>query len=129
MTYTDAQKSSLHLAKRRHLQSGRPQVVAQIKTMEAAEAPYEEIWKLASSDVREMVKPEKPGETIPPPPYTGKGSSTALWQEFALKVSDMEEEVIFSMGRNDIITVLTDKGIIEGPDDTKTPKSSGKSGS
>ena len=91
-------------------------MVARIDKMMSDEAPYDDIWKLASSDVREMVKPEKPGEVIEPPPFTGKGSSTANWREFALKVSDMEEEVIHSMGRNDLITVLADRGIIEGPD-------------
>lgn len=116
MSYTTEQLSSLHLAKRRHLQSGRPEMVARINAMVEAEAPYEEIWKTASSDIREMVKPEKPAEVLGHPPYTGKGSSTAAWQEFALRVSDMEEEVIFSMGRNDLITVLTDRGIIPGPD-------------
>lgn len=114
--YTDSQRTSLHVAKKRHLHAGRPQVVAQIDALMAQEAPYEDIWKIASSDVREMVKPEKPAEVIEPPPFTGKGSTTAMWQEFALKVSDMDEEVIHSMGRNDLITVLSDRGIIEGPD-------------
>ena len=91
-------------------------MVAQINKLMAEEAPYSEIWKMASSDIRDMVKPEKPAEVIEPPPYTGKGSTTAAWQEFALRVSDMEEEVIFSMGRNDLVTVLTDRGIINPPD-------------
>lgn len=124
--YTTAQLSSIHLAKRRHLQSGRPQVVAKIDLLVSEEAPYDDIWKLASSDIREMVKPEKPADVIEPPPFTGKGSGTDHWREFALKVSDMETEVINSMGRNDLITVLADKGIIEGPDyelQTTTAKS------
>lgn len=115
MSYTAEQSNSLHVAKKRHLHAGRPQVVAQIKTMMANEAPYADIWKIASSDVRSMVKPEKPAEAIEPPPFTGKGSTTPAWQEFALRVSDMEEEVIYSMGRNDLITVLADRGIIEAP--------------
>lgn len=130
MTYTQAQQTSLYVAKKRHLSSGRPEMVARINAMMADEAPYDEIWKLASSDVREMVKPEKPAEVIEPPPYVGKGSGTAVWQEFALKVSDMDEEVIFSMGRNDIVTVLTDKGIIKGPDyDLQTTTKSSDSSS
>jgi hypothetical protein len=91
-------------------------MVARINKMMTEEAPYSEIWKMASSDIRDMVKPEKPGEVIEPPPYTGKGSTTAAWQAFALKVSDMEEEVIFSMGRTDLITVLADRGIVQPPD-------------
>lgn len=118
MSYTKEQMVSLHVAKRRHLQRGRPQVVARINTMMEAEAPYEEIWKVASSDARDMVRPERPADVIEPPPFTGKGSTSAAWQEFALKVSDMEEEVVYSMGRADIVSVLVDRGIISGPEDS-----------
>ena len=38
------------------------------------------------------------------------------WRKFALEVSDIEEEIILSMGRNDIVIVLADRGIIEKPD-------------
>lgn len=116
MSYTDEQAVSLHNAKKRHLQRGRPQVVAKIKTMMEADAPYNDIWKIASSDARDMVKPERPTDVIEPPPFTGKGSTSAAWQEFALKVSDMEEEVVYSMGRSDIVSVLVDRGIIENPE-------------
>lgn len=115
MSYTDEQQASLIIAKRRHLQNGRPQVVAKINLLLSEDAPYADIWRIASSDVREMVKPEKPAEVFEAPPLTGKGSTTAAWQEFALKVSDMDEEVIYSMTRTDLVSVLVDRGIIEDP--------------
>jgi hypothetical protein len=116
MEYTPDQVQSLYLAKRRHDHAGRPETAALIDHLMGLEAPYGEIWKIAQADVEAMVKPEKVTDIVPPPPFTGRGSTVAAWRKFAMKVSDMEEEVITSMGRNDLITVLVDRGIIEGPE-------------
>jgi hypothetical protein len=62
-----------------------------------------------------MVKPEKPTDVIPSPPFTGRGSTTPAWRDFALTVSEIEPEIVHSMGRNDLIRVLIDRGIIEEP--------------
>lgn len=117
MSYTDDQLESLRLAKRRLYSTGKPEVVSQIDYYMAQDAPYEKVWEIARADVEGMVRPEKPTDVIPPPPITGRGSTTAAWQSFAKKVSDMEPEVIMSMGRNDLVRVLADRGIIDAPDD------------
>ncbi len=117
MSYTAEQEESLRLAKRRLSSTGKPEVVAQLDLMMELDTPYEKVWAVARADVEGMVKPEKAAEAIPHPPITGKGSTTAAWQKFAKAVSDMEPEVIMSMGRNDLIRVLGDRGIIEVPDE------------
>ena len=116
MEYTQEQLDSLHKAKTRHHYAGRPEVSNRIGVMIESGQSYAEIWAYAQSDIEKMVKPEKPADVIPPPAFTGRGSGVANWRKFALTVSDIEEEIVLSMGRNDIITVLSDRGVIEIPD-------------
>ena len=65
------------------------------------------------------LKPEKNVdlESIDVPPRNGKGSTKAAWQEFALEVADVEEEVVNRMSRDEIIKMLEVKGIIEDESD------------
>ena len=116
MSYTEEQLESLHLANRRLEHTGNNQIAAKVNYLKSIDAPYEEIWAVAQANVTEMVKPEKLTDAIPPPPIQGPGSGLKKWRKFALQVSDIEEEIILSMGRNDIVIVLADRGIIEKPE-------------
>ncbi len=116
MSYTEEQLESLHLANRRLEHTGNNQIAAKVNYLKSIDAPYEEIWAVAQANVTEMVKPEKPTDAIPAPPTQGPGSGLKKWRKFALEVSDIEEEIILSMGRNDIVIVLADRGIIEKPE-------------
>lgn len=114
--YTQEQLDSIYIAKRRIHHAGRPEIAARIDYLMSLEAPYEKVWEVAQADVEAMVKPEKPTDVIPPPPYTGREATTEAWRSFAHKVSDMDPEIVDSMGRNDLIRVLSDRGIIEAPE-------------
>ena len=114
--YTDAQLTSIRTARQRLFYAGKPEVRAVVDSLVALDAPYDEIWKVANADAEKMVKPEKVTDIIPPPPFTGRGSSREVWLDFAKKVSDIEPEILVTLGRNDIITILVDRGIIQGPD-------------
>ena len=46
------------------------------------------------------------------PPRTGKGSGVDAWREFAKATSDMDEEVIDTMEKADIIASLESTGVI-----------------
>lgn len=117
MSYTTEQIQAIRDAKTRHQTAGRPEVAAKIDYLVSLEAPYAKIWELASGDVKEMVRPETPiTDIIPPPPATGPNSTTDAWRKFAHKVSDIEPEIIDSLGRNDLITILVDRGVIEAPE-------------
>lgn len=117
MPYTEEQSHSLYLAKRRQDTQGRPEIVARINAMIEEDAPFAEIQALANTGLTEKLNPEKePPADIESPPLTGKGSGLKEWQKFARQVSTIEEEVIESLQRNDIITVLADRGIIEAPE-------------
>lgn len=117
MSYTDDQLQSISDAITRLDHAGKPEIGAKIAYMQQEGVSYDEIWELATADVKDLVRPEKPiSDIVPPPPTTGPNSSTDRWRRFAKKVSDMDPEVIDSMGRNDLITVLADRGIIPMPD-------------
>lgn len=51
-------------------------------------------------------------ETLTMPTKTGKTGSTKAWQDFAKLVLDMEDEVIDALGRQDLINIMRDKGVI-----------------
>lgn len=77
------------------------------------DAPFSKIQSLYKIP---KVKPEKavPVEvTYDHPPLSGKGSGSGPWRAFAKMVSDMDPDIIDSMGKSDLITVLRDKGVID----------------
>lgn len=53
------------------------------------------------------------------PKRKGKGSALEKWQDFARATSDMDEEVIKTMTKEDIIAALEENGIVpkEGEED------------
>lgn len=47
------------------------------------------------------------------PPRSGKGSGVDNWREFALLTTEMDEDAVANMDRDDIIEVLETRGIID----------------
>ena len=85
------------------------------------EVPFEDL-EVKQSPIRgtEDIRPEvvvNLDEIADMPPRVGPGSSTFAWAEFAAAVSDIEEEVLENLGREEIIDLLIDKGIINEEDD------------
>ncbi len=96
--------------------TGHPEIVQRIDLAISEDKPFPKIQVLYKTS---EVTPEKKVEEViySPPPLTGKGSGRNPWRTFAKKVSDMDSDIIDSMEKSDIITVLTDKGIISQPKD------------
>lgn len=64
------------------------------------------------------IKPETaidPG-TLTVPPRRGPDADVGKWRAFAKKTLDMEPEIIDQMARNDLISLLENKKVIEKPD-------------
>ena len=63
--------------------------------------------------------PELP-EVEEPPPRSGRGATKQAWREWAYNNSDVDQEVIDSVKKNDIIKMMEANGLIERlstPDD------------
>lgn len=112
--YSSEERLEIAQARSRAYSSGRPEIVQRINALLDAEAPFSQIRKLWAPKVKAEVPVAPEVESsLEPPPMAGAGSGTNAWRAFALQVSDMAPEVIESMGKMDIVTVLKDKGIIE----------------
>jgi len=112
MPYTSEQNLEINQAKIRLRRSGHPSAVQRIDLAVSQDLPFSKVEALYKP---RKVKPEKsvPVEaTYNHPPLAGKGSGTGPWQDFAKIVSDIDPDIIDSMGKSDIITVLKGKGII-----------------
>lgn len=96
--------------------TGHPEIVQRIDLALSEDKPFSKVQVLYKTS---EIKPEKPVEEVvyDSPPFSGKGSGRGAWRAFAKKVSDMDPEIINSMEKSDIITVLIDKGIISQPKD------------
>jgi len=114
MTYTTEQHYEMAEAKKRLNRTGHPSAVTRITVWMEEGRPFSEIQKIYQPvTVKPEVPVSKPTSDIVAPPKSGLGSGTEKWQDFAKEVSDMDHEIIDSMGKQDLITVLKDKGIID----------------
>lgn len=88
---------------REESQNGRPEIAARIRSAldrgEVYEAPGVEVV-----------------EPVEQPPLGGPGSGKVAWVEYALSVSDIDEEVLESITKDDIIAMLRANGIIPMPE-------------
>jgi hypothetical protein len=112
MTYTSEQNLEIAQARIRLRRTGHPSTVQRIDLAVSENKPFSKVQALYRVS---EVKPEKKMEEViyVPPNTTGKGSGVTNWRSFAKKVSDMDPEIIDSMEKSDIITVLRDKGVIQ----------------
>ena len=115
MMYSTQEQYEIATAITENTNGGRPEITQRINAGVEAQLSFTTLKKIWTP---ESVHPEVP-VTIPEdsileaPPKVGPGSSAKAWQAFAKQVSDMDHEVIDSMSRSDIVTILTDKGVIE----------------
>lgn len=98
--YSSKQISEIAQAKKVLSQTGKPEKVAQINALMAAEAPF--------SKISAIINDKSAGPEMPP--TSGKGSGVNAWKEYAKAVSDLDPETIDDMTKDDLIAVLTDEG-------------------
>lgn len=63
----------------------------------------------------EGVRPEKgitAGVVAAHPPFTGPGSGGDAWKRWAISVADVEPQIIENLGRDAVIQLLRDRGIL-----------------
>lgn len=117
MSYTTEQEGVLWQAEKDLRRTGNPSLATRVAIAKAEGRPFNEIQELIHGEAVKDVTPEVPIMEIPPhPAFTGNKGTNAAWRAFAKQVSDMDPEVIDSMGRSDIVTILGDKGIITPPE-------------
>lgn len=112
MSYSTDEIQTLALTRQELDRTGFPELIAMMNVKQAAGGSFDELMKIAKKYDLETVKPDKAVDPVSHPPFTGAGSSTSKWQAFALKMSDIDSEIIETLGREDLITVLIDKGVI-----------------
>ena len=112
MTYTSEQNLEIAQAKIRLRRTGHPSTVQRINLAVSEDKPFSKVQALykVSSIKPEVKTPEK---VYDHPPFTGKGSGKGPWLAFAKKVADTDPEILESMSKSDIVTILKDKGIID----------------
>lgn len=114
--FTTDQNQQLAFTRAELDRTGAPELIARMDVMEANGASFKELMKVANRTVESQVKPETDNEAVAPPPFTGAGATNKAWRKFAAEMSDMDPEVIESLGREDLVVVLADKGIISLPE-------------
>lgn len=104
----------INMAIREHSRRGRPELSYKLRSLVASgeEIPHELL------DYDRAVRPENPvSGKLEVPPRGGQGSGKKAWVEFAAAASDMDEAVLDSMDRDEIIELMEDRGIIDPEED------------
>lgn len=113
MAKTEITQDMVSEAVREHSRRGSPEQGARLtKLFNAGEEIPSELLDFSG------LRPEK--ETVgklEAPPRAGKGSGKEAWIEFALEVSDLGEEVLEKMNRDEIVEILETREIIPSADD------------
>lgn len=118
--YSDKEMERLVLAYRELTVTGKTQAAVQLEQQMADSTPFAEINLPENREITEKrlaIRPETNIDValVDIPPAVGRGSSQKAWAEFASLVSDMDEEVIDQFTRDELISVLADRDIIDDP--------------
>jgi hypothetical protein len=70
-----------------------------------------EPWEYSPTHVTPEI-PVTSWEDLEHPPFTGPGSTAAKWRVWATTVTDIEADVLESMGRVNIVDLLRDRGVL-----------------
>jgi len=117
-TYTDDQLGKLSTAIKHYDQKGEPQHSTKIKIQMDGFVPFENIVlpDYGGNGVkRGSIRPETniDPSLVDEPPRSGKGSGQKHWAEFASLVTDMDDEVIDQMSRDELIEILIARDVID----------------
>ena len=112
--YTKHEYGRLQSQIQKYRLAGQPELAQRLRMQMQADIPFDEI-KLPDAPSAPEVRPETNIESglVEVPPRTGKGSGTQEWRAFAKLVTDIDGNVIDSLGRNELIGVLEDRGVID----------------
>lgn len=112
--YSNDQIDKLAIANRNLIRTGYPQRASKLVQQMRDSVPFSEINVTDEFITSNDLRPETPIDItlVDIPPRHGKGSGHDAWAEFASLVSDMDTEVIDQFGRNEIISILEDRDII-----------------
>ena len=103
MPLSERQKADMHEKIRAYSVAGEPEKAAPVRQALENDAAYVE------PEVEEV-------EIVPVPPMNGPGASKKAWVAYALAISDIDEEVLESVKKSDIIAMLRANGFIAMPE-------------
>lgn len=109
MAAKDISVAEMEEAIRQHSRLGHPEKGAKLRHL------FDNDPENIPSDLLDFsgLRPEKESVgKLEAPPRAGKGSGKEAWTDFALKVSDLGEEVLEKMNRDEIVEILETRGII-----------------
>lgn len=110
MSLSQDERNKIHLRIREFSITGDPISAAKLRaSLEADEAPDPTL--MAASGIHADI-PLKTNIDLEIPPRWGKGSGKDNWVEFAAVVTDIDEEVLSRMTRDDIVATLEARGNI-----------------
>jgi hypothetical protein len=125
--YTDEQMVKLSETYRAFTIGGNTQEALNLELAMALHTPFEEIelpglMTVAAIEKRRTIRPETgiDAALVEQPRPTGPGSSQKAWVEFASLVTEIEEDVLESLSRDEIIDVLVDRDVIDDPRSEKS---------
>lgn len=103
MALTTEQIAEMRKRLRAESEAGRPEISAGIQAAIDAGEFYED------PEVEEVAEVEQP-------PISGPGSGKAAWVEYARSISDIDDEVLDSITREDILAMLRANGLVPMPE-------------
>ena len=111
--YTNDQLGKFTEAINKFIRAGQPENKAKIEAQMQAFVPFNEIV-MPDAPQSKTLKPETKidPELVEEPPRRGPGSGKGAWVEFASLVSDMDEEVIDQLSRDELVQILIDRDVI-----------------
>lgn len=112
MKYSDKQQTEIDERVRNFEKRGQPERAHKLRVQVADGVAFDEL-EGKPADVQEEA------DELPEPPRAGPGSGVDAWRAFAKEVSDLDDEVIDAMGRDEIVSTLEEAEIIEPLDPTE----------
>ncbi len=103
--FTSEQSMKIEQARHEFERTGFPEKAQRLELLVEEGASFKEIDALITS---------KGQTTTEQPPLSGKGSGTEAWRDYAKEVSDLDDEVIDDMSKEDLVEALKAQGIVEG---------------
>jgi hypothetical protein len=112
MSYTDKETNTILERRRTFNRKGQPEKAAALMLQYENEVDFD---KLLGSDEDKQAEVDE----MPHPPRSGPGSGKDAWQSFAKEISDLEDDVIDKMKREEIVQFLEEADLIEVEDPTE----------
>lgn len=114
MTYTEEEVRTLRMKMREYRRTGHPDWALRLQVQMDNEVPFADL-NIPGTEFRKAAfwpETQVASHLVDLPPRNGAGASTNAWRQFASLVSDVDRNVLDSLGRDEIIQLMIDRNII-----------------